>query len=213
MWLKQSEETALTEGLKVRCWNLAPVPIYILGIENRQWRLARISTAPPFHKQSANMLLFCFFCVWRLLSLHSRAFNISADRLVWGMAGRSCLALLKPHSGVGFKAPLPFCWSCCVSYFVVIRQNRSWSWLSFYRRYISLTAGEALVRAGAEAVGLTGGCLQQVVATATAVPLVLPEQDTETYKKIQMERYSRNNQSLPFPRGRIICETDICLTL
>lgn len=148
MWLKQSEETALTEGLKVRCWNLAPVPIYILGIENRQWRLARISTAPPFHKQSANMLLFCFFCVWRLLSLHSRAFNISADRLVWGMAGRSCLALLKPHSGVGFKAPLPFCWSCCVSYFVVIRQNRSWSWLSFYRRYISLTAGEALVRAG-----------------------------------------------------------------
>lgn len=45
-----------------------------------------------------------------------------------------------------------------------------------------MTAGEAPVRTGAEAVGLAGGCLQQVVATATAIPLVLPEQNTETHK-------------------------------
>lgn len=48
-----------------------------------------------------------------------------------------------------------------------------------------MIAGEALVKAGAQAVGLAGGCLQQVVATASSIPLLLPEQSTETRKKFR----------------------------
>lgn len=63
----------------------------------------------------------------------------------------------------------------------------------------------ALVVVGAEAVGLGGGCPRQGAATATAIPLVLPEQDIETQKKMQVEGCSREHQSLPFPQSRIIC--------
>lgn len=64
-----------------------------------------------------------------------------------------------------------------------------------------MTAGEALVRAEAEAVGLAGGCLQQVVATATAIPLVLPEQNTETHKKFRWKDIPGSIKACPSLRA------------
>lgn len=212
MWLKHSEERAHTEGLKVHCWNLAPVHICIPGIENSQWRLARIPTASPLHEQSASMLLFCIFFVSRLLSLYSRAFNISAGRLVWQIAGKSCLALLKPGRGVDFKPP-PFCWSCFVAYFLVLWQNSSGAWLSFYRRYAHLCASR---RGSGESRSWGCGAHRGLSAAGCSHchshQLVLPEQNTEI-PKTSMERYWRKHRSLPFPQGRIIYETDTYLAL
>lgn len=202
MWLKHGKERAHTKGIKVHWQNIAPVHIYILVIEKSQWRLAMTPNASPHGKQCVSMLmlLFCTFSVLRFLSLDSRAFHTSADRVAWGMTGRACPALLKLHSGVGFDSPPPFCWSCCMAYFAVLWWSSSWLWVRLFTREIL-----ALVMAGSEAVGLRGGCPWQVAATATAISLVLPEQNIETHKKMQMERCSREHQSLPFPQGRIIC--------
>lgn len=189
VWLKHREETAHTDGIEVHWCSVASVHTYGLAIE-------RGTTRNPHCM--LNSLCPCWCCLFvhflcqDCLRWIAGLFISQQIELPEGWLAGLALALLKPHSGVGFDPPPPFCWSCHMAYFAVLWRSSCWLWLRLLRMRNWFWWRQELRRWGWE------GALRDRLQP-------LPQLNLKTRKKNAGGKMLQGASNLPFHQGRSIC--------